>query len=262
MAVRSRSFAFGSWRHLCTVESAFVKPRRSALYIPASNERAAKKAVQLHADCIILDLEDSVNPEQKEHARKLACDLVTTKAFGRREVVIRVNGTDTPWFTDDLSAVASAAPHAVLIPKISTQENVREVEGFLVRKNSLFTRIWAMMETPLSILNAASIASATPRLQCLVVGTEDLVKALHAEHVPDRSSVALALQAVVLAARAHGLGVLDGVLADIHNAPLLRAHCEQARALGFDGKTVVHPSQVRLSVARRGAPSDERFAPD
>ena len=224
------------------------RPRRSALYMPGSNARALEKARGLPADALILDLEDAVAPHAKEAARALVADTVRARPFGRREVVVRVNAPGTPWGEADFAAAVEAGPDAILVPKI---ESAAAVEAAASRLDSLGapagTRLWAMVETPLAVLNAGAIAAASPRLSCLVMGTNDLVNELHAEHTADRAPVAAALSLCVLAARAHGLAILDGVHNAIRDEDGLRTACAQARALGFDGKTLIHPSQVAIA---------------
>jgi citrate lyase beta subunit len=172
-----------------------------------------QKTASLPVDTVILDLEDSVSPDQKETARAAVCKLVAQRPFGKREVVVRINGTDTPWWKDDLEAVASVVPNAILLPKVSTPDSVRSVDRFLETHATaaVFTKIWAMMETALGVLNASQIAFSTSRLECLVLGTEDLVKEMRAAHTSNREPVLFALSTCVLAARAAGLSVLDGV---------------------------------------------------
>ncbi len=221
------------------------RPRRSVLYMPGANERALQKAAELDADAVILDLEDAVAPDAKDRARQLVHTAVTDGRFGTREVVIRVNGTDTAWFDDDLAAVAAAAPDAVLVPKVSTAAQVHEIEtavdgaGIAAR-----TALWAMLETPAAVLHAESITTASDRLTVFVMGTNDLVKELHAVHEPGRGPLLGALGWCLTAVRAAGKVVIDGVYNDVRDTAGFTAECDQAHRLGFDGKTVIHPSQV------------------
>ena len=235
------------------METSF-RPRRSVLYMPGSNARALEKARGLPADALILDLEDAVAPDAKEEARALVAETVRENPYGRREVVVRVNAPDTPWGEADFAAAAEAGPDAILMPKV---ESAAAVEAAAARLEALGapaqTRLWAMIETPAGVLDARAIAAASPRLACLVMGTNDLVNELHAEHTADRAPVVTALSLCVLAARAHGLAILDGVHNAIREEEGLRAACTQARALGFDGKTLIHPSQVAVA--------NEVFAP-
>ena len=226
-----------------------VRPRRSALYMPASNARALEKARSLPADVIILDLEDAVAPDAKTTAREQAAAAIKAKGFGPREVVLRTNGLATAWIDDDLRAAAAAGPDAVLVPKISSPEEValvaHKLANFRAPPN---LAMWAMIETPLAVLDANFIAAAgrdpKMRLSVLVLGTNDIAKETRARIVPGRLPMLAALSTVILAARAHGLDVLDGVFNDIQDAAGFARECEDGRNLGFDGKTLIHPSQI------------------
>jgi len=225
-----------------------VRPRRSVLYMPGSNARAIEKARSLAADALILDLEDAVAPDAKQIARQQVCDAVRAGGFGKREIFIRVNATDTPWGADDLAAAAAAAPDAILVPKISTPE---ELEGIGRRLDALGTapktRVWAMMETPLAMLNARDIAAARSpgtRLAGFVMGTNDLAKDTKAKILPGRAPMLPWLMTCIAAARAYELDIVDGVYNDIGNAQGFARECAEARDLGFDGKTLIHPSQI------------------
>lgn len=234
--------------------TAAVRPRRSILYMPGSNARALEKARGLPADGFIFDLEDAVAPDAKELAREQVCAAAQSGAYGGRELVIRANGLDTPWGRDDLAAAARAAPDAVLIPKVDGPDDIRAAEDILAAAGAPdTTAVWAMMETPRGMLHADAIAASSPRLACLVVGTADLVKDLRAEHTADRLPVLPSLGLCVLAARAHGLAVLDGVFIQLDDMDGFAAECGQGRELGFDGKTLVHPKQI--------AAANEAFAP-
>jgi citrate lyase subunit beta / citryl-CoA lyase len=230
-----------------------IRPRRSVLYMPGSNARALEKARALPADAVILDLEDAVAPDAKDMARVQVCDAVKAKSFGSREVVIRVNALNTQWGRADLAAAAGAQPDAILIPKVSSPRDLTEAEEHLTGTKGAGTALWAMMETPLAILNAGTIAGAGGKLACLVMGTNDLIKEFHGRHTPDRQNLAAALGLSVAAARAYGLAAIDGVYNDIADADGFLQSCKQARAFGFDGKTLIHPSQL--------APCNETFAP-
>ncbi|MEM1316616.1 MAG: CoA ester lyase [Pseudomonadota bacterium] len=235
---------------------AAARPRRSALYMPGAKARALEKARSLAADALILDLEDAVGPTEKTAAREMVAAAVKEGGFGRREVTIRVNGLDTEWGAADLEAAAAAAPDAVVVPKVSTPEQVTEVVGRLDAAGAPEgVAVWAMMETPLGILNAREIAAAHPRLACLVMGTNDLVKELGAAHSEGRAEVATALSLCLLAGRANGLAVLDGVYNAYQDAEGLEASCAQGKALGFDGKTLIHPAQLEAA-NRVFAPSE------
>jgi citrate lyase subunit beta/citryl-CoA lyase len=230
-----------------------IRPRRSVLYMPGSNARALEKARTLPADALILDLEDAVAPDAKETARAQVCEAVSARGFGRREVAIRINALTTIWGAADLAAAAKAQPDAILIPKVSSPADLALVEQHLTGTPGASIALWAMMETPLAILNAGAIAGADGRLGCLVMGTNDLVKEFHGSHTPDRQNLSAALGISVAAARAYGLSIIDGVYNDIADADGFLASCRQARAFGFDGKTLIHPSQL--------APCNDVFAP-
>ena len=227
-----------------------IRPRRSVLYMPGSNARALEKARGLPADALILDLEDAVAPDAKELARTQVCEAVKAKGFGKREVVIRVNGLSTAWGEADLAAAKAAGPDAILVPKISTPAELAEIEA---RLGDAKVAVWAMVETPLAILNIAQIAAAGGRLAGFVMGTNDLIKEFRGQHTQDRQNLSAALGLSVAAARAYGLAVIDGVYNDIKNADGFVESCRQGLAFGFDGKTLIHPSQVE--------PCNEIFAP-
>ncbi|MEX0971045.1 MAG: CoA ester lyase [Paracoccaceae bacterium] len=227
-----------------------MHPYRSVLYMPGSNARALEKARSLDADALILDLEDAVAPAEKPVARDLVCAAVKAGGFGARRVLIRINGADTEWGADDLAAAIAAAPHGILVPKVNDAEDVARAAAQLGRAD---TGLWAMMETPRAILNAAAIAAA-PGLHGLVLGTNDLVKDLGVTLGADRSQIATALSLCLLAARAHGLLCIDGVYNAFRDEDGLRAECLQGRDMGFDGKTLVHPAQLAIANAV--------FAPD
>ncbi len=226
-----------------------ARPRRSALYIPGSNPKALAKARDLKADAIILDLEDSVAPEAKPEARERIMQILKAGGFGGREMLIRVNGVHTPWGEADLEAAALAAPDGVLLPKVDGPGTVMHAARIL-RKAPEKTRLWAMMETPHAMLNAASIASiaADPasRLEALVLGLNDLAKETRARLTPGRAAFAPWLATCVAAARAHGCDVIDGVFNDIKDLAGFAAECRQGLEFGFDGKTLIHPTQVDI----------------
>jgi citrate lyase subunit beta/citryl-CoA lyase len=229
-----------------------IRPRRSVLYMPGSNARALEKAREIPADALILDLEDAVAPAAKEAARAQVCDAVKAGGYGPRELVIRTNGIDTPWFADDLAAATEAKPDAILIPKISAPETLEQIGGLM---NGLWAdpaiQIWAMIETPLAILDIERIARAArdpaTRLACFVMGTNDLAKETRAHFVPGRAPMLPWLTSAILAARAYGIDIVDGVYTDLKNEDGFRAECEQGRDFGFDGKTLIHPSQVAIA---------------
>ena len=226
-----------------------ARPRRSVLYLPGSNEKALAKARSLPADAIILDLEDSVAPEAKPAARERVVAALREGGFGGREMLIRVNGVHTPWGEADLEAAATVAPDGVLLPKVDSPGTVMHAAKFL-RNAPETTRLWAMMETPNAMLNAAAIASiaADPasRLEALVMGLNDLAKETRARLAPGRGAFAPWLSVCVAAARAHGCDVIDGVYNDIKDLDGFAAECRQGLEFGFDGKTLIHPSQVEI----------------
>jgi citrate lyase subunit beta/citryl-CoA lyase len=231
------------------------RPRRSVLYLPAANARALEKARTLPADAIVVDLEDAVAPAVKDEARGRAAAAIAQGGFGHREVVLRVNGAGTPWHEADVVAAARSGADAVLLPKVGAPADVLEAERGLVAAGAPPSlALWCMIETPRGVLAADALAGASRRVACLVAGTTDLVKDLRARHVPDRAPVLVALSAIVLAARAHGLAALDGIHLDLADDAGLERACRQGRELGFDGKTLVHPRQ--LDAANRA------FAPD
>jgi citrate lyase subunit beta/citryl-CoA lyase len=230
------------------------RPRRSVLYMPSSNARALEKAKTIPCDGLILDLEDAVAPDDKPAARDAACAAVTSGEYGNRELTIRVNGADTEWHADDLAAACGAGPDAIVVPKVSSAEAVLDlVEAMVGHGAPEHTSLWAMVETPYAMLHAEEIASASERLTVLVMGTNDLAKELYAEHVPGRQPLLAGLGLALLAARATGKAILDGVYNDVSNLDGFRAECRQGREMGFDGKTLIHPGQVE------GA--NETFAP-
>lgn len=228
-----------------------IRPRRSVLYMPGSNARAMEKAKTLPVDAVVLDLEDAVAPDAKASARKQIIDVVKAGGFGKREVVIRVNALDTPYGADDLAAVAAARPDAVQLPKISTPEQLRIVGKFLTELGAPESiSVWAMIETPLAVLNlreiAASALEPVTRLKMFVLGTNDIAKEARTMVVPGRWTMLPALMSAVFAARAFGFGVLDGVYNNIEDIAGFEKECRQARELGFDGKTLIHPKQIDL----------------
>ena len=235
-------------------------PRRSVLYLPGSNARALEKARTLPVDGLILDLEDAVAPDAKEAAREAVCEAAASGAYGRREVTIRVNGVGTQWHDADLAAACAAGPAGIVVPKVGSAEQVRELVAAMEAAGApSHTRLWAMVETPEAILGVAALAAASPRLAVLVLGTNDLVKELRARHVPGRAPILGALATVVLAARAAGVAVLDGVYNNVKDAEGFAAECAQGRDLGFDGKTLIHPGQVEVCNATF-APSEVEVA--
>ncbi len=237
-----------------------LRPRRSVLYMPAANARALAKAKTLDCDGVILDLEDAVAPDAKPAARQAACDAVTAGGYGYREVVVRVNAVGTEWHDDDLAAVCHAGPDAIAVPKVDSAGQVRELVGRLDDLGApASTKLWAMLETPRAILDADAICGASPRLEVVVVGTNDLRAELRAHAAPGRWPMTFALSAAVLAARANDKVVLDGVYNDVHDVHGFGQECLAGRDLGFDGKTLIHPSQVDVA-NRVWAPSETDVA--
>lgn len=239
-----------------------IRPRRSVLYMPGSNARALEKARELPADGVILDLEDSVAPDSKAEARARVAEVVKAGGFGPREVVIRINGLDTPWGAEDLEAAAAAAPDAILLPKV---ERVEQLETVGRRLEELGvpaqTRVWAMIETPLAILNIHAIAAAArnpqTRLSVFVLGTNDLAKETRAALIPGRAPMLAWLSMCVAAARVYGLDVLDGVWNQFKDMDGFQAECAQGVEFGMDGKTVIHPSQIEPCNAAFSPPPAE-----
>ncbi len=237
-----------------------IRPRRSVLYIPGSNQRALEKAKTLAVDALILDLEDAVAPEQKPQAREYVSAAVNAGGYGHREIVIRINALTTRWGKEDLKAAAWAQADAVCVPKIENAAQVRSVADALDALGAPpGMAIWTMLETPLGILNAREIASAHARLTVFVMGTSDLAKDLRVPHTPDRLGFLTSLGMSVLAARAYGLDIVDGVHLDLSGGPEFRAICAQGRTLGFDGKTLIHPNQIATANEIFG-PSAEAIA--
>jgi citrate lyase subunit beta/citryl-CoA lyase len=233
-----------------------IRPRRSALYMPGSNVRALDKARTLPADAVIFDLEDAVAPDVKQTAREQVTATVRAGGYGSREVVIRINGLDTDWGATDLAEAAAAGPDAILVPKVSSAAQLAEVGAALASAPSRIA-VWAMIETPLAILNLREIAESASdpatRLAVFVMGTNDLVKETRAELDANRTSALYWLSAAVTAARAHGIEVLDGVFNAFKDADGFQRECLQGRQLGMDGKTLIHPDQI--------AGANEIFAP-
>lgn len=231
-----------------------VRPRRSVLYMPGANTRALEKARTLPADALIFDLEDAVAPDAKEAARANVVAAAQSKGYGKREIAIRCNGLATPWGAADITAIAKSGADAVVVPKVESAAEVASVIGLLDAAGAPESMaVWAMMETPKGILRAEEVAGSHPRLTLFIMGTNDLVKDMRARHTPMRLPMVTALGLGMLAARAHGLTILDGVYNDIQDAEGFRAVCQQGLEMGFDGKTLIHPSQVE--------PCNEVFAP-
>ena len=234
-----------------------ARPRRSALYMPASNARAVEKARSLPCDVVILDLEDAVAPEAKAEARAAAVAAVKAGGFGRREVVIRVNALGTPWGVEDLAAVSEAAPDAVLAPKIASAADVEAYSSDLTYAPG--TQLWAMIETTRAMFQLDRIAAAAEgtRLSGFVMGVNDLAKEMRARQTPDRAAFLPFLAMTVAAARGSGLVVLDGVHNEIDDLEALEAVCRQGADLGFDGKSLIHPSHLEICNRAFSPPPDE-----
>ncbi len=231
-----------------------ARPRRSVLYMPGSNVRALEKARGLPADALILDFEDAVAPDAKELARQQVVEAVAAGGYGKRELIVRINPLDSPWGHEDLTAVATSGADAVLLPKVESAAMVHDLEMQMVGAGAPDDMdIMCMMETPLGMLHAEAVASASKRLSCLVMGTSDLVKELQASHTDARLPVLTSLGLCLLAARAFGLAIVDGVHLDLQDDEGFAEACLQGQELGFDGKTLIHPKQV--------AKSNEVFAP-
>ena len=229
------------------------RPRRSVLYMPAANQRALEKAKDIPADALIFDLEDAVAPDAKELAREQACNAAASSDYGNRELTIRCNGLDTPWGREDILAAAEAAPSAVVIPKVDGPEYLAQVSEVLDEGGApAATEIWAMVETPAGILCVDQIAQFE-RTAVLVMGTNDMAKELRASITQNRHALLPYLAMCLLAARAADVGILDGVYNDINNEEGFEQVCRQGAEMGFDGKTLIHPSQV--------APTNESFSP-
>lgn len=235
-----------------------IRPRRSVLYMPGSNARALEKARTLAADCLILDLEDAVAPDAKEAAREQVRAAVSAGGYGPRELIIRINGLTSPWGTEDLLAAIAAKPHAILLPKVSRAEDLTIVRQACSNADMADgIALWAMMETPLAMLNAGAIAAAAAAevapLTCFVMGTNDLAKETGASLDAGRMAMLPWLMTCVAAARAHALAIVDGVYNDFRDEDGFGSECEQGRLLGMDGKTLIHPGQIDKA--------NETFAP-
>ena len=233
------------------------RPRRSVLYMPGANTRALEKARTLAADSLILDLEDAVAPDAKVMARQNILQALEI-GFGHREATVRINGLNTPWGMDDLKAFANSKADAIVLPKVESAQQIQTVAKLLKESQARpDLTIWAMIETPKAIFQLTEIANAHPLLEALVLGTSDLVKDLHARHTPNRVETQTALSLSVLAARAFGLCVLDGVHLSLDDDEGLQQSCVQGRDMGFDGKTLIHPSQIAAANAVFGPSADE-----
>ncbi len=239
-----------------------TRPRRSLLFMPGSNVRAMEKARTLPADGLILDLEDAVAPDAKAAARKQIADAVAAKGFGRRELIIRINGLDTPWWIDDVAMVAKAHPDGIMVPKVSRITDLKMISDRVADMGGgMAMKIWAMIESPLAVLRAAEIAAAGAeadnRLAGFVIGPNDIARESRMRMVKGRAPMLPLLSHCVIAARAAGIEILDGVYNDFSDAEGFARECEQGRDLGFDGKTLIHPSQIEPCNAAFAPPADE-----
>ncbi|VBB69858.1 L-malyl-CoA/beta-methylmalyl-CoA lyase [invertebrate metagenome] len=240
--------------------AATIHPRRSILYMPGSNSRALEKAKTLAADGLILDLEDAVAPNAKTEARQHVIAATRAGLYGKREVLIRVNALNTPWGYEDLAASARSGCNGVLLPKVQSADYVRLCEQVLEANDAPENmQLWCMMETPFGMLHADEIANATARLGGMVMGTSDLTKDLQAAHTRERLPMITSLSLCVLAARAHGLAIVDGVHLDLDDSDGFLLSCQQGRALGFDGKTLIHPKTITMANQMFG-PSPQEVA--
>jgi citrate lyase subunit beta/citryl-CoA lyase len=239
-----------------------VRPRRSLLFMPGSNARALEKARNLPADGLILDLEDSVAPDAKSKARDQIAQAVMAKGFGKREILIRTNGLDTPWWADDVAMAGAVEPDGILVPKVSTIEDLDKIGSRLKEIGAgAAVKVWAMIETARAVLDAdklaASARDAKTRLAGFVFGPNDISRETRIKMLPGRAAMIPMVTHCVLAAHAHGLDMLDGPYSDIGNLDGFAAECAQGRDLGFDGKTLIHPSHIDACNAIFTPPADE-----
>lgn len=223
-----------------------MHPRRSVLYMPGANPRAMDKARTLACDSIIFDLEDAVAPGSKAEARGNVAQTLQQGGYGYRELIVRCNGTDTPWWRDDVAEFAGQPVSALLFPKIESLTQVEEIAAAVDEAGGSKLPLWLMIETPVGVLDLAEFAGHS-RVTTLVMGTSDLVKELRAEHVADRRNLDFALQRCVMIARRYGRDILDGVHLDFRNLESFRSTCEDGRAIGFDGRTLIHPGQIDIA---------------
>ncbi len=239
-----------------------IRPRRSHLFMPGSNPRALEKARSLPCDGLILDLEDAVAPDAKARARDAIAEVVAARAFGAREVLIRINALDSPWWIDDVAMAAKAKPDGILVPKISSVDDLAAIADRLLDINAdMEIRVWAMIETARAVLHVEDLAAASTdaetRLAGFVFGPNYIARETRIRMVPGRATMLPMMINCVLAARMYGLDVLDGPYGDIANAEGFKSECEQARDLGYDGKTLIHPGQIEACNAVFTPPADE-----
>lgn len=227
--------------------------KRSVLYVPASNSRALSKITSLDADCYIIDLEDAVAPGAKDEARETACSFLHTNQGSKNNIIVRINDLNSDWGKQDIFALVDAGVKTILLPKVGSADDIHNCA-----KLAPHVQIWVMIETPLGVLNAYDIASASENVKCLVMGTSDLVKDLRAEHVPGRLPVLYSLSHALLAARAADVDIIDSVHLDLHDNDGFAATCKQGREMGFDGRSVIHPKQIDIA-NNIYSPSDEQI---
>ncbi len=220
------------------------RPRRSMLYVPGCNRHYLERAKTLHADSVILDLGDPILVECKEESRGNVVEFVNQGGYGSREVVVRVNDLNSPWGSDDIKAVANSKSDAILFPNIESKEHVDHALQELDQAGGSHLPIMVMIESPIGVLNAKEIASSSDRIACIVMATSDLISQLHARVTPERSAVLTSLSLVILAARAYGKAVVDGIASDFKNMHAFEYACRLGRDMGFDGKSLVHPVQI------------------
>jgi citrate lyase subunit beta/citryl-CoA lyase len=239
-----------------------IRPRRSLLFMPGSNARALEKARNLHADVLILDIEDSVAPDAKGLARDQIAQAIAAKGFGKREVWIRSNSLDTPWFADDVAMAGKARPDGILVPKVSTVEDLEAIGDRLATIGAdTSIKVWAMIETARAVLDADKLAAASrdprTRLAGFVFGPNDISRETRIRMRPGRAAMIPMITHCILASRAHGLEILDGPYSDFSNVDGFGQECTQARDLGFDGKTLIHPGQIEACNAIFTPPAEE-----
>jgi citrate lyase subunit beta/citryl-CoA lyase len=239
-----------------------IRPRRSLLFMPGSNARALEKARNLHADVLILDLEDSVAPDAKALARDQIAQAIAAKGFGKREVWIRTNSLDTPWFADDVAMAGKARPDGILVPKVSTVEDLKAIgDGLAAINADASIKVWAMIETARAVLDADKLAAASrdpkTRLAGFVFGPNDIARETRIRMQPGRVAMIPMITHCILATRAHGLEILDGPYSDFSNFDGFAHECTQGRDLGFDGKTLIHPGQIEACNAIFTPPAEE-----
>eukprot|EP01134_Creolimax_fragrantissima_P004517 CFRG4517T1 len=227
------------------------------LYLPGSNARALEKAETLNADSLILDLEDAVAPSSKEMARRQVAGAVHAKRFGRREVSVRINPLSSPWGEEDIKTIAAAGPDTIIVPKVDHPDILLRVEDMMnYYKAPKTMSIGALIETPLGVINVNQISNATARLCMLILGTSDLTNDLRSRHVPSRAPLVTSFALCILAARTHGLAVVDGVHLDLSDDVGFHYACEQGRDMGFDGKTLIHPKTISTANEAFGLGND------